>query len=148
MKILLILTLIAVLTVDCRDFQDQPGNSDEATGQDQRGEERTAYGAEAAYGYNYYSTELQDVKEQKSIELQRYFRILLLTIMQTRYRDLLKPPRERLEICKNSFQYQSLCLWNKLENKIKNSTTLYSFKSNVKYKLIEENKPKITQPLT
>ena len=63
MKILLILTLIAVLTVDCRrPLQDQPGNSDEATGQDQRGEERTAYGADWAYGQDWTELQVYSVK--------------------------------------------------------------------------------------
>ena len=59
----------------------------------------------------------------------------------TRYRDLLKPPFERLEICKRSYLYQSVCLWNKLDNDNKDSKSLDNFKNNIKRNLLEEIKP-------
>ena len=60
---------------------------------------------------------------------------------ETRYRYLLKPLFERLEICKKAFLSQSIKFWNNLNPIIKESKSLHSFKLKVKYFLLERNKP-------
>ena len=50
----------------------------------------------------------------------------------TRYRNLLKPPLERLEICKNSYLSQSICLWNNLDTGTKDSKSLHILLNKVK----------------
>ena len=59
----------------------------------------------------------------------------------TRNRDLLKPPKERLDICKNACLYQSISLWNNLDTSIKVSNSLPNFRYKVKHFLIEQIKP-------
>ena len=56
---------------------------------------------------------------------------------ETRYRNQLKPIRERLDICKNSYLSQSVSLWNNLDENIKDSSFLYNFKYKVKQSLID-----------
>ena len=59
----------------------------------------------------------------------------------TRNKDLLKLPKERLEICKNACLYQSISLWNNLDTSIKESKSLLSFKYRIKHFLIEQTRP-------
>ena len=59
----------------------------------------------------------------------------------TRIRNLLKPLKERLDICKRSYLFQSISLWNNLETSIKKSESLPSFRYKVKQFLIEKIKP-------
>ena len=54
----------------------------------------------------------------------------------TRNRYKLKPIRERLELCKNSYLSQSVKLWNNLDDNTKESKSLYNFKLKVKQSLI------------
>ena len=60
---------------------------------------------------------------------------------ETRYRYLLKPLFERLELCKKAFLSQSIKLWNNLSISIKQAKSLHSFKLKVKYILLERNRP-------
>ena len=54
----------------------------------------------------------------------------------TRNRYKLKPIRERLELCKNSYLSQSVSLWNNLDDNIKESKSLHNFKLKVKQSLM------------
>ena len=55
----------------------------------------------------------------------------------TRSKDQLKPIRERLDICRNSYLSQSVSLWNNLDENIKESRLLNNFKYKVKLSLID-----------
>ena len=57
---------------------------------------------------------------------------------ETRSRDQLKPIRERLDICKNSYLSQSVSLWNNLDENIKESRLLNNFKYKVIQSLIDK----------
>ena len=39
---------------------------------------------------------------------------------RTRHKELLRPPRERLELVRMSYFYKGICLWNELDNDAKN----------------------------
>ena len=56
---------------------------------------------------------------------------------ETRFRNQLKPIRERLDICKNSYLSQSVSLWNNLDDNIKKSRSLSNFKHKVKESFID-----------
>ena len=56
----------------------------------------------------------------------------------TRYRELLCPPFQRLEICKNSFLYKGIYLWNELDNITKDLKTMHSFKNAIKCKIFDD----------
>ena len=56
----------------------------------------------------------------------------------TRHREQLNPPFERLEMCKRSFLCKGICLWNNLDLNIKCSS-FNSFKKTIKSKLIDED---------
>ena len=58
----------------------------------------------------------------------------------TRYRNQIKPIRERLEICRNSYLSQSIFLWNKLNENIKECKSLHNFKNKVKDLFLDELK--------
>ena len=53
----------------------------------------------------------------------------------TRHRGQLNPPFERLEICRRSFLYKGIGLWNNLDEDVKSSNFNY-FKKTIKCKLI------------
>ena len=55
----------------------------------------------------------------------------------TRYRNHIRPPRERLEICRKSYVNQSIRLWNDLDEGIKESKSLHIFRARVKNNLYE-----------
>ena len=55
----------------------------------------------------------------------------------TRYNHLYRIPWDRIEIYRNSYFVQGLILWNLLDDKIKLSTSLDSFKKYIKYLLLE-----------
>ena len=59
----------------------------------------------------------------------------------TRYKNQIRPPRERLEICRKSYRSQSICLWNNLDKNIKESKSLQIFRNRVKYNLYEGINP-------
>ena len=59
----------------------------------------------------------------------------------TRYRNQIRPPRERLEICRKSYRSQSIYLWNKLDKNIKESKSLQIFRNRVKYNIYEGINP-------
>ena len=56
---------------------------------------------------------------------------------ETRFRNQLKPIREHLDICKNSYLSQSVSLWNNLDENTKDSRLLNNFKYKVKLSLID-----------
>ena len=55
----------------------------------------------------------------------------------TRQNDQLRPPFERLQSCQNSFLYQSVVLWNKLNDNMKNYNSISIYKKKVKCLLID-----------
>ena len=56
----------------------------------------------------------------------------------TRGNNLLKPPRSRLEICKNSFFVKGINTWNMIDIRIKLSKSIYIFKKRIKCALIDK----------
>ena len=50
----------------------------------------------------------------------------------TRNHDLFRQPRERLNICKNSFYVSGILLWNDLDNDTKESVNIHVFKRKLK----------------
>ena len=63
----------------------------------------------------------------------------LIHSYKTRTNDLFRPPTERLELCKRSYLYQSVTLWNAVSVDIKRNNCIITFKKKVKA-LIMENK--------
>ena len=55
----------------------------------------------------------------------------------TRDKGSLKPPVFRLEMCKHSYFYKGITLWNDLDQNIKNSLTIDVFKKSVKMLLLQ-----------
>ena len=56
---------------------------------------------------------------------------------ETRINDLYRPPPERLEMCQKSFLYQSVKLWNLIEEGVRKHNALIIFKKKVKALLID-----------
>ena len=56
---------------------------------------------------------------------------------ETRINDLYRPPPERLEMCQKSFLYQSVKLWNLIEEGVRKYNALIIFKNKVKALLID-----------
>ena len=55
----------------------------------------------------------------------------------TRTNNLYRPPSIRLDLCKNSFLYQSIVLWNSLGEEIRKYNSIDMFKKKVKAQFIE-----------
>ena len=56
---------------------------------------------------------------------------------ETRICDLFRPPPQRLELCRRSYLYQSVKLWNSVNGGIRNYNCIISFKKIVKTLIIE-----------
>ena len=54
-----------------------------------------------------------------------------------RNNHLYRIPRERLDVCRNSYFVQGLTLWNLLDDTVKSSTNLDIFKKKIKFLLLE-----------
>ena len=54
-----------------------------------------------------------------------------------RFGNKLKPIRERLELCRNSYLSQSISMWNDLSEHIKELKPLHTFKKKVKQLFID-----------
>ena len=54
-----------------------------------------------------------------------------------RKNHLYRIPRERLDVCRNSYFVQGLTLWNLLDDTVKSSTNLDIFKKKIKFLLLE-----------
>ena len=61
----------------------------------------------------------------------------------TRSGHLYRIPGERLDVCRNSYFVQGLTLWNLLDDDVKFSTNLDTFKNKIKFLLLENNIPYI-----
>ena len=55
----------------------------------------------------------------------------------TRRRDDLRTPFERLELCRNSFVVKGIKVWNDLPNKIKFANSMHYFKSKIKKRMLD-----------
>ena len=61
----------------------------------------------------------------------------------TRIGHLYRIPNERLDVCRNSYFVQGLTLWNLLDDEVKSSTSLDTFKKKVKVLVLKNNIPHI-----
>ena len=61
----------------------------------------------------------------------------------TRGKNLLRPPRERLELCRNSFFVRGINLWNLLDDECKLSMNIFQFKRNVKCMMFDGKFPNV-----
>ena len=59
----------------------------------------------------------------------------------TRGANLLRTPFVRLDICKRSYFYKGITLWNKLDKTTQNSKSIKIFKKNIKYQLLQLTNP-------
>ena len=57
----------------------------------------------------------------------------------TRWANTIRTPSVRLDICKRSYFYKGITLWNKLDKKIQDSKSIDIFKKSVKYYLFQMN---------
>ena len=55
----------------------------------------------------------------------------------TRRRDDLRTPFERLELCRNSFVIKGIKLWNDIPNDIKLANSMHYFKTKVKKRILD-----------
>ena len=62
----------------------------------------------------------------------------------TRGANLLRTPFVRLDICKRSYFYKGITLWNKLDKTTQNSKSIKIFKKNIKYQLLQLTNPQDT----
>ena len=58
----------------------------------------------------------------------------------TRIRDDLRIPYERLELCRNSFVVKGIKLWNDIPNEIKLANSMQYFKSKIKKRMLDSPK--------
>ena len=55
----------------------------------------------------------------------------------TRRRNDLRTPFERLELCRNSFVVKGIKLWNDIPNEIKLANSIQYFKSKIKKRMLD-----------
>ena len=59
----------------------------------------------------------------------------------TRGKDQYRLPRERLELCRNSFFVKGVTLWNSLDEICKSSVNIHTYKRNIKRMLVDNTFP-------